>query len=56
MLLFGVGRFCEVDLNECESEPCLNRGTCVDRPGFFVCVCVEGFGGKTCQRAGNTAT
>jgi len=48
-----VGKFCEVDLNECESEPCLNGGACVDRPGYFVCVCVEGFGGETCQREGN---
>jgi len=51
-ILADVGRFCEVDLNECESEPCFNGGTCVDRPGYFVCVCVEGFGGITCQRAG----
>jgi len=48
-----VGKFCEVNLNECESDPCVNGGTCVDRPGHFICVCVEGFGGETCQRAGS---
>ena len=54
MMFADVGKFCEVDLNECESEPCFNGGTCVDRPGYFVCICVEGFGGVTCQRAGIT--
>jgi len=52
VIFVDVGKFCEVDLNECESEPCANGGTCIDRPGHFVCVCVEGFGGETCQRAG----
>ena len=35
------GVHCEVDVNECDSSPCVN-GVCVDRPGAFQCYCVPG--------------
>ena len=50
--LFFPGKTCERDLNECESEPCQNGGTCVDYPGRYLCTCPEGFAGDSCHRIG----
>ena len=30
-----------LDINECADSPC-NRGTCINKPGFFYCECPEG--------------
>ena len=38
---FG-GPLCDVDLNECASHPCLNRGTCVDGADLYQCFCPDG--------------
>ena len=40
---------CEVDLNECESQPCLNGGNCHDFVRFYVCDCAQGFQGTNCE-------
>ncbi|XP_053401382.1 uncharacterized protein LOC123549404 isoform X2 [Mercenaria mercenaria] len=37
------------DVNECESNPCNNGGTCVDGVNKFTCTCVPGFTGETCE-------
>ena len=36
------GRRCEVNINECESNPCQNEGTCIDERGGFRCICMPG--------------
>ena len=41
-----TGAVCEVDLNECESNPCQNSATCVDLIGYYSCQCTDGFTGK----------
>ncbi len=38
---FG-GSFCEVNLNECQSNPCQNGGICVDSIDLYQCFCSEG--------------
>lgn len=38
---FG-GSFCEVNLNDCESKPCLNGGICVDGNDLYQCLCSQG--------------
>ncbi|KAI4495639.1 hypothetical protein M0802_008474 [Mischocyttarus mexicanus] len=43
-----IGKNCEVNINECESNPCL-AGSCIDRIGGFTCECDEGFEGDNCQ-------
>lgn len=37
-----LGDLCEEDLNECESNPCWNNGSCVDGPNGYVCQCLAG--------------
>ncbi|XP_056628217.1 protein crumbs homolog 2b [Triplophysa dalaica] len=44
-----TGERCEVDLDECESNPCLNGGTCVNRSNSYFCECVSDFSGENCQ-------
>lgn len=41
---------CETEIDECESNPCLNGGTCLDRLNHFQCECVRGFRGTLCER------
>ena len=43
------GKFCEVDINECDSMPCYNGGLCVDLPQSYRCDCREGYTGLQCQ-------
>ncbi|XP_063984158.1 protein crumbs isoform X2 [Diachasmimorpha longicaudata] len=43
-----IGKNCEKNINECESNPCL-AGTCKDRIGGYTCECDEGFEGDHCQ-------
>ena len=38
------------DINECESNPCLNNGTCIDRVNGFKCSCPKGLAGDRCER------
>lgn len=33
------GNFCEIDRNECVSNPCLNGGKCQDKNDSFACDC-----------------
>ncbi|XP_076859555.1 protein crumbs homolog 2b [Brachyhypopomus gauderio] len=44
-----TGDRCDVDIDECVSNPCLNGATCLDRPGGYVCDCSPGFGGSNCE-------
>ena len=37
-----TGERCEININECESSPCENEGTCLDDIGEFRCVCIIG--------------
>ncbi|XP_035724721.1 protein crumbs-like isoform X1 [Vespa mandarinia] len=43
-----TGKNCEMNINECESNPC-QAGSCVDRIGGFTCECDEGYEGDHCQ-------
>ncbi|XP_037316771.2 coagulation factor IXa [Pungitius pungitius] len=37
------------DGDQCESSPCLNKGSCKDHIGYFTCACLSGFTGQTCE-------
>ena len=37
------------DLNECNSDPCENGGTCSDAVNGFTCACADGYTGVQCE-------
>ena len=38
-----------VDINECESRPCKNGGTCQNLINDYSCTCAPGYSGKSCE-------
>ena len=38
-----------VDIDECESNPCENDGTCIDMEGEYECECESGYTGTHCE-------
>uniref|UniRef100_A0ACB8EYY2 Uncharacterized protein n=1 Tax=Sphaerodactylus townsendi TaxID=933632 RepID=A0ACB8EYY2_9SAUR len=43
------GMNCDVEIDECISDPCWNGGTCNDHIGLFTCSCMPGFEGVQCE-------
>lgn len=41
-----TGINCEINWDECWSDPCLNGGTCNDGVATYNCTCVDGFVGN----------
>ncbi|XP_030376578.1 protein crumbs isoform X3 [Scaptodrosophila lebanonensis] len=44
-----IGKNCEININECESNPCSKHGTCNDGIGAYTCECDPGFEGTHCE-------
>ncbi|XP_070188097.1 uncharacterized protein [Littorina saxatilis] len=44
-----TGPLCDMEINECESQPCLNGGTCTDKVNGFECACRANFTGDRCE-------
>lgn len=36
-------------IDQCQGQPCHNGGTCESGPGWFRCVCAQGFSGPDCR-------
>ena len=45
-ILVLLGKTCEINVNECMSNPCQNNATCVDDVNGYVCECHHGFRGN----------
>uniref|UniRef100_A0A8C5HG05 Protein eyes shut homolog n=1 Tax=Gouania willdenowi TaxID=441366 RepID=A0A8C5HG05_GOUWI len=43
------GSWCEINTNECRSNPCKNQGECVDQINSYSCDCKNGFSGLHCE-------
>uniref|UniRef100_A0A803TD91 Sushi, nidogen and EGF like domains 1 n=1 Tax=Anolis carolinensis TaxID=28377 RepID=A0A803TD91_ANOCA len=44
-----TGKRCHIDVDECASNPCKNKGTCTDGINSFSCQCPPGFKGAACE-------
>ncbi|CAH1245919.1 NOTCH1 [Branchiostoma lanceolatum] len=45
------GSHCDADINECDSNPCLNGGRCTQgTPGTYGCTCTVGWTGNNCEQ------
>ncbi|CAF1380734.1 unnamed protein product [Rotaria magnacalcarata] len=48
-----VGPTCNQEVDECESQPCANNGTCTDLENGFLCHCLPEWNGTLCAEAKN---
>uniref|UniRef100_A0A8C6MBV9 Delta-like protein n=1 Tax=Nothobranchius furzeri TaxID=105023 RepID=A0A8C6MBV9_NOTFU len=37
------GTYCHENINDCESNPCRNGGTCIDKVSVYQCICSDGW-------------
>ncbi len=40
---------CDVNINDCLEQPCLNGGLCLDTIDSFSCNCTDGWAGSVCD-------
>lgn len=43
---YSTGKNCEFEVDECESQPCQNGGTCTAVSGGFNCSCPANYKGR----------
>lgn len=44
-----MGSKCEIDVKECDSNPCKNGATCKEDIGKYSCECGNGYEGLHCE-------
>ncbi|XP_041959400.1 LOW QUALITY PROTEIN: protein jagged-1a [Alosa sapidissima] len=44
-----TGTYCHENINDCESNPCRNGGTCIDKVKDYQCICAYGWEGQNCE-------
>jgi EGF-like domain len=50
-LWFLLGAFCEDIKDICQSNPCLNGGSCIGSVEFYLCSCQLGYSGENCEKS-----
>ncbi|KAK3513746.1 hypothetical protein QTP70_028727, partial [Hemibagrus guttatus] len=50
-----TGESCEIDVDDCLSNPCENGGTCIDKVDSFICLCLPSYSGDMCEKGVATA-
>ena len=45
-----TGKFCDINFNDCENNPCEYSGQCYDGLNGYLCDCPPGRAGKHCTR------
>ena len=43
---------CTVNINDCDTNPCMNSGICVDLINDYICQCISGYARKNCTVKG----
>ncbi|TMS04428.1 Protein jagged-1b [Larimichthys crocea] len=49
------GTYCHENINDCESNPCRNGGTCIDKVSVYQCICGDGWEGDHCEITKNSS-
>ena len=49
LLFKKPGVRCEIDIDECQSNPCNNHGTCHDHVASYSCTCETGWTSTGCD-------
>lgn len=45
-----TGHQCDININDCDPNPCVNATRCEDSVNGFICHCSKGFSGERCER------
>jgi hypothetical protein len=44
-----MGKDCQININDCQPQPCQHNGVCVDGVNYFACLCKAGYSGSLCE-------
>jgi len=50
MVLGFTGQLCEININECKSDPCQKGFMCIDLIDGYNCQCPQGRVGEKCEK------
>lgn len=48
-----TGKYCEINIDDCDSNPCQNKAQCVDLLNTYKCICPPNYTGRNCETTFN---